>query len=443
MRNSKARLLLWVVAAALATIVFVAAAGATTEKVIYEFQGGNDGYYPESALVADKAGNLYGTTYTGGGYSNCSPFGESCGVVFELSPKSGGGWTEKVIHAFQGNTDGGLPANGVAIDSNGNLYGVTSLGGTPAGGCFSTGGCGKVYKLAPPKKKGGTWKETTLYSFCSASGCTDGAYPQSLVALDAAGNIYGTTNVGGLSGGCNTDGFGGYGCGVVYKVSSAKKGWKETVLYTFSGSFDGGFPAGGVVLDKSGNVYGTTDSYGAGYGVVYELKSPKKNGSETVLYAFTGGNDGSSPTTSLLLDGGNLYGTAPGGGADYFGTVFELQYANGSWTEQTLYTFTGGSDGGTPYSPLVLKGGSFYGTTYAGGTGTGCGFGGTSPCGTVFSLTSNQGTWTENVVYSFQAGTDGALPENGVYFDKKGDMFGTTQGGGDHGVYGVVYEITP
>jgi hypothetical protein len=441
MRGRQTRFLLWVVAASLVTIILVAAAGATTEKIIYTFQGGSDGYYPESALVADAAGNLYGTTLTGGGYDNCSPFGEACGVVFELSPESGGGWTESVIHVFTGGTDGGLPYNGLVIDSKGNLYGTTYLGGTAAGGCFSSGGCGKVYKLTPPKKKGGAWKETTLYSFCSLSNCTDGAYPTDVLTIDAKGDLYGTTNVGGLPGGCNTSGFGGYGCGVTFKLSPAGK---ETVLYTFNGSTDGGFPSGGVILDAAGHVYGTTNSYGNGFGVLYELTSSKTGWEEKVLYRFTGGADGSGPTTPLLLDAGNLYGTTPGGGTYNFGSAFELKHSKKGWTEQTLYDFTGDADGGTPYASLVPHGGSFYGTTYAGGTGTGCGFSGESPCGTVFKLTQSKGKWKESVVYSFQAGTaDGALPENSVYFDKDGNLFGTTYGGGDHGVYGVVYEITP
>jgi hypothetical protein len=443
MGRRKTSFLLWVVATLLVTVTFAVAAGATTDQIIYAFQGGSDGFYPESALVADAAGNLYGTTLTGGGNDYCSPFGEACGVVFELSPKSGGGWTERVIHAFAGGTDGGLPYNGVVLDSKGNVYGTTYLGGTAAGGCFSSGGCGKIYKLTPPKKKGQPWKETTLYSFCSLSNCTDGAYPTDVLTIDAKGNLYGTTNVGGLPGGCNTNGFGGYGCGVTFRVGP---GGKETVLYTFNGSSDGGFPSGGVILDPSGHIYGTTNSYGTGDGVVYELTLSKKVWNEKVLYTFTGGADGSGPTTPLLLDAaGNLYGTTPAGGTYNYGSAFELTPVKKRWKEKTLYDFTGGADGGTPYASLVPQGGSFYGTTYAGGTGTGCGFAGTSPCGTVFALTPNKsGKWKESVVYSFQAGTtDGALPENTVYFDNKGNLFGTTMGGGDHGVYGVVYEIAP
>jgi len=433
--------------AVLVSLALVTAAWATTEKVIYAFQGGsNDGYYPESALVSDKAGNLYGTTLTGGGYPNCSPFGESCGVVFQLTPQSSGGWKETVLYKFTGGADGGFVYNGLVIDGRGNLYGTTYLGGTPTGGCPG-GTCGTVFQLSPPKTKTGAWKETVLYSFCSQSGCTDGAYPVDRLILDKHGSLYGTTNVGGLEGGCNTSGFGGYGCGVVFKLTHAKKGWNESLLYTFNGSSDGGFPYAGVILDKGGNVYGSTYAYGSyGSGTVYKLSYSAKNKSWTqnTLYSFTGTSDGCCPTTPLMMDtAGNLYGTTPGDGADYFGTVFELKHSKSGWNEKTLYTFTGGTDGGTPEASLVPKGNSLYGTTYAGGTGTGCGFSGTSPCGTVFKLTQSNGKWTESVVYAFQGASDGALPDNAVMFDKKGNLFGTTLGGGDYGVYGVAYEITP
>ena len=433
--------------AILVCLVLVTTAWASTESAIYAFKGGSsDGYYPESALVTDKAGNLYGTTLTGGGYPNCSPFGESCGVVFQLVPQSGGGWKENVLYKFTGGADGGFVYNSLVMDDKGNLYGTTYLGGTPTGGC-SGGTCGTVFQLSPPKKKGGAWAETVLYSFCSRSGCTDGAYPVDRLVMDKAGNLYGTTNVGGLQGGCNTSGFAGYGCGVVFKLTHGKADWKESVLYTFTGSYDGGFPDAGVVLDKADNVYGSTSAYGVyGNGIVYKLAHSVKNKKwkQDVVYSFTGGSDGCCLTTPLTLDAaGNLYGTAPGDGTFFYGTVFELKHSKTGWNEKTLYTFTGGADGGTPAASLVAKGNSFYGTTYAGGTGTGCGFAGSSPCGTVFELTRSNGTWNEIVIYSFSSGSNGALPDNAVMFDKKGNLFGTTVGGGNYGVYGVAYEITP
>jgi hypothetical protein len=418
-----------------------AAWAGSTERAIYTFTGGNsDGSNPLSALVADTEGNLYGTTLTGGGNPNCSPFGESCGVVFQLTPKSGGGWTENVLYTFTGGADGGYSYNGLVIDGKGNLYGTTYLGGSPTGGCPG-GTCGTVFELSPPQKKGEAWKETVLYSFCSRSGCTDGAYPQDRLVLDAEGNLYGTTNVGGLPGGCNTSGFAGYGCGVVFKLTHGTKAWKESVLYTFQGTSDGGFPYAGVIFDTAGNIYGTTNGEGAvGAGTVYELKKESKGWKEVTLYSFTGGPDGGYPVAPLALDAsGNLYGTAEGGGADYYGTVFELTPANSGWKEKTLYTFTGGQDGGYPSAKLVRHGNSWYGTTYGGGNKSACYTG----CGSVFELVPSGKGWKEKTLYTFQGGADGGEPQNSVFFDAKGNLYGTTTIGGDHGVYGVVYEITP
>jgi hypothetical protein len=325
------------------------------------------------------------------------------------------------------------------MDANGNLYGTTDLGGTPTGGCPG-GTCGTVFELRPPKQKGGSWKEKVLYSFCSQSGCTDGAYPQDRLILDKEGNLYGTTNVGGLQGGCNTSGFGGYGCGVVFKLTHGTKGWKESVLYTFNGTSDGGFPYAGVIFDKDGNIYGTTNGEGAGAGTVYQLKKQTKGWKEQTLYSFTGGADGGYPIAPLAIDAsGNLYGTAEGGGVDFYGTVFELKPTKSGWTEKTLYTFTGGQDGGYPSASLVQHGNSWYGTAYGGGNKSACYTG----CGSVFKLTKSGKVWTETTLYSFQGGADGGEPENSVLFDANGNLYGTTTIGGDHGVYGVVYEVTP
>jgi hypothetical protein len=422
--------------------MFATAAWAgSTEKAIYTFTGGgSDGSNPLSALVADKAGNLYGTTLTGGGYPNCSPFGQSCGVVFQLTPKPGGGWTEHVLYTFTGEADGGYSYNGLVIDSKGNLYGTTYLGGSPTGGCPG-GTCGTVFELSPPEKKGGEWKESVLYSFCSESECTDGAYPQDRLILDADGNLYGTTNVGGLPGGCNTDGFAGYGCGVVFKLTHGKKAWKESVLYTFQGASDGGFPYAGVIFDSAGNLYGTTNGYGTvGAGTVYELKKEAKGWKEATLYSFTGGLDGGYSVAPLAFDAsGNLYGTAEGGGADYYGTVFELEHGKAGWSEKTIYTFTGGQDGGYPSASLVLHEKSWYGTAYGGGNKSNCYTG----CGSVFKLTLDGKSWKENTLYTFQGTADGGEPDNSVFFDAKGNLYGTTVIGGDYDTYGVVYKITP
>jgi hypothetical protein len=435
-------------AAILLTLLLTTVAWAgSKENVLYSFVGGSsDGAYPTTALVSDKAGNLYGTAYEGGSYGHCSPFGQSCGVVFELTPKHGGGWSESVIYTFTGGTDGGSPDGTLIIDSNGNLYGTTYLGGTQSS--CPGGPCGTVYELTPPKNSG-SWQETVLYSF---GGGTDGAYPRAGLVMDKQGNLYGTTDVGGLSGGCNVSGFGGYGCGTVFELSPAQSGWTESILYVFTGGTDGGFPYAGLTIDKSGNLYGTTYVYGnanacGGYGcgTVYKLSHGQNGWAENTIYTFTGVTDGSNPVAGLSLDAaGNLYGTAASGGTDlYYGTVFELKASKGGWTEKTLYSFTGLADGGVPEATLLLKGSTLYGTTYTGGTGTKCGLFGGMRCGTAFKVSKGKKGWKEVVFHSFNYdGTDGAEPAASVIRDSAGNLLGTASIGGSRGL-GVVFQITP
>ncbi len=411
----------------LVAVLLVSAASGSTETVLYSFAGGSDGTLPTSALVADKLGNLYGTTSEGGNSNACGPFGvQSCGVVFQLTSSSGG-WTESVIYSFTGGTDGGTPYGGLVVDSAGNLYGTTSAGGAS--------GQGTVFELTPGS--GGTWTETVLHSF---TGGSDGAYPRA--GLIMKGNsLFGTTVQGGSGTTCGL--FGG-SCGTVFKLVHSKSGWTEKVLYSFLGGSDGGFPFAGLVMDKPGNLYGTTTQYGASCcGTAFELKHGKGSWTEGTLYSFTGGADGSYPEGSLVFGGPrSLYGTTSVGGASGVGTVFQLKYNNGSWTLSTLHTFTDSPDGAVPEAGLVKRGNTFYGTTYNGGTGSSCGpFGGT-PCGTVFSLTHSHQSWTESVVYSFVGTPDAAQPEGSLILDKSGNLYGTGLTGGTSG-NGAVFEITP
>jgi len=258
------------------------------ETVLYAFTGGADGAYPEGGLIADPAGNLYGTTTYGGTAAGFD------GVVFKLDTSG----HETVLYNFcslAGCADGSGPSAGVIRDSAGNLYGTTSYGGS--GSCYP--GCGVVYKVNT------AGHETVLHSFTGG----DGSSPSGGVVRDSAGNLYGTTFYGG------TD-----NVGVVYKVDTAGN---ETVLYSFTGEADGGYPQGGVVRDSSGNLYGTTAIGGvAQRGVVYELNTA---GQETVLYSFTGGADGGNPNAGVIRDSaGNLYGTAQNGGKESSGVVFKL-----------------------------------------------------------------------------------------------------------------------
>jgi uncharacterized repeat protein (TIGR03803 family) len=312
--------------------------------------------------------------------------------------------TETVLYSFTGGADGGLP-NGVIRDENGNLYGTTCCGGA-----YNSG---TVFEVSPS----GT--ETVLYSF---TGGADGGYPGAGLVRHWNGNLYGTTEMGGLC----------HGCGTVFKVTASGT---ESVLYSFSLGADGGQPMASLVQDKNGNLYGTTYYGGAyGYGTVFKLA---RSGKETILYSFSGGADGSHPVARLVEDkSGNLFGTTPWGGsfncAGGCGTVFEV---TPSGTETVLYTFTGGTDGGGPWTDLTLdENGNLYGTTCCGGTYN---------SGTVFEVSPSG---TETVLYSFTGGADGGYPGAGLVRHKNGRLYGTTRYGGNFhcaGGCGTVFEVTP
>ena len=370
--------------------------GQWTEKVLYVFKGHdqNDGSSPSGGLIADSAGNLYGVTGYGGS-GPCVLFGTAtgCGTVFELLPPKtkGGAWTEKVVYNFLGGKDGDLPSGPLVFDSAGNLYGATEFGGGKGTTCnaFYGGNCGTLFKLSPPRTKGGKWTEKVLHSFSGiAAGKQngDGAVPNGELILDSIGMVYGTTELGGDGTGVCQEGNGFNGCGIVFALTAptGKAGvWEESVLHRFHG-LDGSRPNGGLVLGGLRQLYGTTLGGGRDdAGVVFELRPPSMEGGtwkESFLHVFTGGNDGSSGLAGLLLGvDGSLYGSA-GGGAFFRGVLFRLKPATNlaPWVFDDLYSFTGPPDG---YDPLELtfgKGGAF-GSTLYGGTGQ-C----QSGCGTVF-----------------------------------------------------------
>lgn len=265
--------------------------GAGTVTVLHEF-GGPDCARPVAALLRDPAGNLYGTTWEGGAVNR--------GTVFKIDTTG----KETVLHSFRAK-DGAWPLSELIGDAQGNLYGTTELGGDVTGGC-GTLGCGVVFKI---DRSG---HETVLYRF---TGGADGSQSGGSLVRDAAGNLYGTTGLGGdLS--CNAPS----GCGVVFKID---RSGHETVLHSFQGPpSDGSNPIAGLVRDPAGNVYGTTYRGGTyGFGTVFELDT---TGKETVLYSFTGGSDGSAPYAGLIRDSSNnLFGTAVGGGQG-FGVVFKV-----------------------------------------------------------------------------------------------------------------------
>jgi uncharacterized repeat protein (TIGR03803 family) len=343
--------------------------GGWTETILHDFDyNGKDGYQPNGSLVFDGAGNLYGTTEAGGtGACEGVTSVVGCGTVFELSPAAGGGWTEKILYSFLSNgRDGNTPLSALVFDSDGNLYGTTYNGGAY--------NYGTVFELSP--RTGGGWTEKVLHSFQDIQG-KDGSFPNGSLTFDSAGNLYGTTQNGGL-----------YHVGTAFELTPrAGGGWAETILHNFAVN---AFPRAGLIFDAAGNLYGTTPSGGTGHkGTVFEL-TPAVGGEwpETVLHSFeNNGVDGYEPLGSLVFDAkGNLFGTTFDGGTgtcrEGCGTVFELTpAAGGEWTE-TVYSFADGLDGYWPASNLVFdRFGNLYGTTVNGGTDGGC------VCGTVFELT--------------------------------------------------------
>jgi uncharacterized repeat protein (TIGR03803 family) len=376
--------------------------------LLHRFTGA-DGANPAAGLIQDPSGNFYGTTQYGGRFDY--------GTVFKLEPSG----KETVLHSFDG-VDGMWPTAALVRDHAGALYGTTFDGGTAEGGsCVH--GCGTVFKID------GTGKFTVLYAF---TGGADGRNPATSLILDSAGNLYGTTYGGGNSCSFTFD-----GCGVVFKVT---KHGKEIVLYSFTGAPDGGQPSGGLVRDEAGNLYGTTQFYGASgyFGTVFKLDSA---GVETILYNFTDGIDGAGPNGTLVRDAaGNLYGeTTQGGDAVQTctrglwkgcGVLFKL---DPSGHETTLYAFTDSGDQLWPNGGLLRdRAGNLYGTT--------------SLCcsGTVFKLNLNG---KEQVLHTFETAT-GIDPFAGVIMDKAGNLYGTAWMGGNSGCFlnrscGVVFKLTP
>ena len=389
----------------------VTSTAAAGERVLVNFNA-NNGNGPYGGLISDVAGNLYGTT-TGGGV-------HSAGTVFELTPKTGGGWSLKLLHSFNDNeVDGITPYTRLVFDSAGNLYGTTNNGGS--------NNVGTVFQLTPTTS--GSWKETILHSFENNE--VDGTYPYGGLILDSSGNLYGTTAGGGVD-------FNG----TVFELTPGKTGdWTETVLHNFDFS-DGISPYAGLIFDASGNLYGATYAGGTyGYGTVFEL-TPQGSGewNETTIFNFNGQNaTGDAPYATLIFDStGNLYGTTVLGGTYDSGMVFELTpQSSGEWTETIVHSFEPSNwDGGNPYGGLIMDAaGTLYGTTNQGGRFN---------YGTVFKLTPKAGGgWSEKLLHGFNDnGRDGYNPYCTLLSDHAGNLYGVTYQGGAHND-GAVFEILP
>jgi uncharacterized repeat protein (TIGR03803 family) len=322
-------------------------------------------------------------------------------VVGFATPIAWAQTTYSVLHSFTGGTDGGYPISGLVRDASGTLYGATSIGGAA--------GQGTVFKVDA------TGQETVLYSFQLVP---DGENPESSLVLDNAGNLYGTTVGGGT-----------FSAGSVFKIDATGA---ESVLYSFTGGADGGYPVAGLLRDGSGNLYGTTSGGGdtsifkSGYGVVFKLNA---RGKESVLYTFTDGADGGFPMTTLVRDAeNNLYGTTYQGGTYQGGTVFKLDPIG---KETALYSFVQSS----PNAVILNAAGELFGTTNLGGNTTECFNLG---CGTVFRLSST-GT-SETALYNFSGQSDGSRPFAGVIADSIGNLYGTSWKGGTYG-FGTVFKL--
>lgn len=383
-------------------------ASAQTFTTLHNFSG-TDGGHPYANLTMGRGGVLYGTTFRGGLYND--------GAVFKVDASTG---KETVIFSFSGPT-GDNPEGGLIMDSKGNLYGTTLNGGAYNDGA--------VFKLNPSTKQ-----ETVIHSFAGL----DGLNPFAAPVIDAKGNLYGTTNGGGA-----------FGDGVVYKIDASTG--KETVVYSFF-NVNGSYPRSGLIIGRTGNLYGTTLNGGAyGSGVVYKLNP--STGAESVLYNFTGAggklpeakllktilgsaaqkalnsgsSDGGFPYSGLILDSaGNLYGTTVAGGNAGAGTLYEIDCATGVTT--ILHSFTG-ADGAAPRGTLIMdSAGNLYGTTIRGGAHND---------GVVFEF--NRATRKVTVLHSF-SGPDGKDPNGGLILDGAHTLYGTTERRGAYN-YGTVFKI--
>jgi uncharacterized repeat protein (TIGR03803 family) len=408
----------------IATLALTAMANAATETLLYTFTE-TSSFWPQGGLIEDGTGNLYGTTRAGGTYG--------VGTVFEMSPPavSGGAWTLTTLYSFLPYGSGGyMPISDLVRDQKGNFYGSFYSGGDPS--C----NCGGVFKLLAPTVSGGPWTESAIYTFKETN---DGHLPTfATLALTTTGTLYGTTIRGGT-----------WDSGTIYQLTT-KNGiaYTEKVLYSFGDTGDAYTPNGAIVLDSAGSLYGVASQGGAfNQGAVYKYVPPL-NGHlavESLLYSFGGSSTtGSNPAGNLVFDvGGNIYGvTTNGGSANDYGVVYSLAPGNPTWTETVLYTFVK-SSGVNPVAGLTWNhtNNNLYGTTSSLNSQT-------TGDGTVFKLvppTVKGAAWTESTLFQFTYTVSGGYPTGTVTRDSKtGNLYGTAINGGVVGCdlfCGTVWQI--
>lgn len=362
--------------------------------------------------------------------------GAGYGTAWELKHKNSS-YVFNLLHSFTGGADGANPLSRIVFGPGGILYGSASAGGNPA--CVFQGltGCGTVYTLQPPatfcKSILCPWTETVIHSFA----ISDGWQPNDDLIFDASNNMYGIASDGGQYGTCN-----GYpGCGVVFELSRSGNNWNETVLWNFGQGTDGVIPSAGVAFDAQGNLYGTAYLGGANdAGIVYQLVPSNGSWTENIIYNFTGGTDGSQPLTGSLIDSaGDVYATSHLSGSGGGGTAIKLTPNGSNWTFSLMASFTGSF--GPRFGHLLMDhAGNLYGTTQNDGT-----FG----YGNVFKLAPNGSGYTYTSLYDFTGGTDGAEPKGNLILDSNGNLYGTAAEGGNlttncnNGAgCGVVWKIT-
>ncbi len=407
--------------ARLASVLLLAApfSSAQTYTVLHNFTGGSDGSRPLGGLTLLGSGNIFG--------------GSGDWTVFRLR-RAGTSWVFNPIYQLNG-TDGQIVSGRLTFGPGGALYGATSAGGLPE--CIDGGGCGLIFSLRPPeticKSVSCSWSETVLYEF-DPDTRIDGFGPGGDLTFDSSGNIYGATGLGG-----------DYGGGTVFELTHTQGGWSESLLHSFDRQQgDGVTPLGNLILNPAGNIIGATENGGlgdclhSGCGVVFQLTHSGSNWIETILHAFAYATEGSQPAGGLIADSaGNLYGATTYGGPNNGGTVYELSPSNGGYTFHVLYALSGNPYYAGPAGLLALDNdGNLYGA--AAGEGA-------LGHGSIFKLTHSSGGWVYTDLHDFD-GSDGGVPLDGPTIDASGNLFGTTYYGGTgtcSGGCGVIWEITP